>query len=470
MKSINSTLRRALALILTAVLLAGCGISAFAADVDYRITSAYADVNWQTFGQYRANLHCHTVVSDGSNDFAEMIEKHYALDYDVLSITDHGTVDYSWTDINVVPVIGLIGKFKNKDLTLTPTPLTEERFAEITAGTDRDGRGMLRVPYGIEHNPTSFNNAHVNSWFADCGDGVLGGTSDYETVLKRVDEAGGLSVINHPGEYTSAKEEDDPEKAYNSDYDYYINKFTSLLLKYDSCIGLDINSKTDGRTRNDRKLWDLLLANCIPNGRNVLAIATSDAHRDSAIDSGWTIMCMPSNTVASLRESMEKGAFFAGSRFIENRKELGEIGAAIGEDLGVSWRADPAAPEPRVNSVTIDDAADTISLDVSNAKVVRWIADGVQIATGATVDLDDCSDKIGSYVRAEIFGDGGILYTQAFTLDYDGAPAARDFSRFFDFGVLVAGIRRTLLGICNIVPFFPVFWKLITGYWYQVAV
>ena len=62
---------------------------------------------------------------------------------------------------------------------------------------------MLRVPYGIENNPTSFNNSHVNSWFVDYGNGVLGGTSDYETPIKNVEELGGLSVINHPGEYTA---------------------------------------------------------------------------------------------------------------------------------------------------------------------------------------------------------------------------------------------------------------------------
>ena len=33
--------------------------------------------------------------------------------------------------------------------------------------------------------------------------------------------------------------------------------------KYDSCIGIDINSKGDGRTRYDRKLWDILLSKVV---------------------------------------------------------------------------------------------------------------------------------------------------------------------------------------------------------------
>ena len=57
---------------------------------------------------------------------------------------------------------------------------------------------MLRVPYGVENNPTSFNNAHVNSWFVDYGHKVIGGTSNYERPISNVDKLGGLSVINHP--------------------------------------------------------------------------------------------------------------------------------------------------------------------------------------------------------------------------------------------------------------------------------
>ena len=86
----------------------------------------------------------------------------------------------------------------------------------------------------------------MNSWFADYGDGVVGGTSNYEEVIKNVDSLGGLSVINHPGEYSGAKEESCQADAYDEDdlwYGYVIDKFTNILTNYDSCIGIDINSK-----------------------------------------------------------------------------------------------------------------------------------------------------------------------------------------------------------------------------------
>lgn len=462
----KSCFKRALAVILSAAILVGVMPMAFAqsseaVDVDYTITNPYATVDWENWSQYKAGLHNHTIATDGSYDFNEMIEIYYALGYDIFSITDHGTVDTSWTEPNIVPALQFVLSVVKRENTVKPTGLTQERFEEITNGTDRNGQGMLRVPFGIEHNPTSFNNAHVNSWFVDYGHGVLGGTSDYETPIKAVDELGGLSVINHPGEYTNARDEETVDDAYNEDYEYKINKFATLLKKYPSCIGIDINSKGDSRTKYDRKLWDILLGKVIPTGRNVFAIASSDTHKESAIDSGWTIMCMPENTVEALRECMETGAFFAGSRHIKNPVELQQFSSEIGYDLGEEWYAEPELVQPKVTNIAVDDNEDTIAVTAENALTVHWIADGKVIHVGNEIDLDDYSDEIGSYVRAEVFGEGGILYTQAFMLYYDGAPEAED-GFFFDFGNVVKLFADVLLDICSQSKLFCKVWYALT--------
>lgn len=92
-------------------------VCAFAAPAktDYQIVNPYASVNWETWGQYKADLHCHSLVSDGSNDFDDMIEKHYELNYDILAMTDHATVDRGWTVANTTPYMSLAGKIKQED-------------------------------------------------------------------------------------------------------------------------------------------------------------------------------------------------------------------------------------------------------------------------------------------------------------------------------------------------------------------
>lgn len=448
---------RIVALILATVMaFSGCIVASAQEDVDYTINNPYSTVDFDNWGQYKTDLHCHTTASDGDADMDEMIEEHYAQGYDALALTDHGIVSQNWTSVysrNYYKIVSLISNKKP----LTVTPLTEERYQEITTGVGRDGRPMIEIPMGIEQNPTSLNNAHVNSWYTEYGDGIVGGTSNYEEVIKNVDATGGLSVINHPGEYTSAKEEDCTADAYDENdiwYSYVINKFANILTTYDSCIGIDINSKQDGRTKYDRKLWDILLGKVVPTGRNVFAIATTDAHQLDKVGCAWTNLCMPENNAENIRTCLQNGAFFAVSRYIKNADEMAQFSLETGIDWGTSFELDirdESIPAPKVTDIVVDEANDTISLSVENALTVHWIADGKVIHVGNTIDLDEYSNEIGSYVRAEAFGHGGVLYTQAFTLDYDNAPETES-GFFFDFGNILTEIKYLIIDVCTSIP------------------
>ena len=466
----------ALSMLLTAAPIAFAG-----GDIDYDITNPYATIDFSTVNQYKADLHSHTTYSDGNETLPAMTERHYEMGFDIYAITDHGTNSYGYTSQTFNDPLKLISWVKNGavyndvlevngktsdgiDYRVDTDAVTnDEYYIETVDG--QDGHKMMRVPYGIEQNPTSFNNAHVNSWFVDYGNGILGGTSNYESPIATVDRLGGLTVINHPGEYTNARDEDNQDDAYNLDnpvYSYKITKFAKILSEYNTCLGIDINSKGDGRTRYDRKLWDILLQKLVPHGRNVYAIATTDAHNLGIVDSGYTIMLMNDLTSDDLKVAMENGQFFAASKYIGNTNEMAAY-KAIAEGINTSeaqalvqmldaaltsgdkFYAGEDAITPVVTNIVVDDENDTITLSTDNAVVIRWVADGKEIASGATIDLDDYSDEIGSYVRAEIVGAGGIIYTQAFTLDYDGAPEAEDFGVFFDFGGIVSAICDTIV-------------------------
>ena len=248
-----------------------------------------------------------------------------------------------------------------------------------------------------------------------------------------------------------------------------INKFANLLLKYDSCIGIDINSKGDNRTRFDRKLWDILLQKVVPHGRNVYGIATADAHNPNIVNSGYTWMVMPELTTDALRTCMENGAFFSASYYMGSREEIrawaSELAAAgVAPEFAAKlqqtyetiveeeknggqdtiFEFDQTVAVPKVTNVAVNDTDDTITIGTKDAYLVHWIADGEFIATGNTIDLDDYSDKIGSYVRAEVIGEGGVIYTQAFTLDYEGAPEAED-TFFIDLGLPATLICDTIV-------------------------
>ena len=497
------TTKKLIAVICVVAMLAGAvSTIGYAADRDYTIINPYADVDW-SWDQYKTDLHTHTTASDGSDSLKDMLEINYKYGFDVYAVSDHGLNSYSWTEQQVIPALKVFVDMKKPGtemVSLDPNgglTFDGDRYDVVTEnGGDyyyqtyedgTEGQRMLRVPFAIENNPSSLNNAHVNSWFVDYGNGLLGGTSDYETPIKSVDELGGLSVINHPGEYTNARDEDCTADAYDYNdtmYKYYIDKFTSLLRTYPSCMGIDMNSKGDSRTRFDRKLWDILLMNLAPEGRNVLGIATSDAHSVEAAYTGYTMMLMPENTVENLKTAMSTGAFFAASKKLGNNEELKEIcnyllengdaeAVAIAEDVlarqvddyNAKYEAPLDVEAPYINSVTVDEADDTITLDADDALCIRWIANGSTIAYGNSIDLDSYGAQLGNYVRAEIFGAGGIVYTQAFLLEYEGAPidTTEKDTDFRDFWEYISFIPDNLVRLLGSLEIFQIIWDALNG-------
>ena len=484
-----------IAIICTVAMLAGVfstvGLAA-EADIDYVITSPYADVDWSC-EQYKADLHSHTTASDGDDTLKAMTEAEYSYGFDIYAVTDHGVTSISYTEQTVIPELKFFLDLKNPNAPVIPLEETGLTFEGLTYnvvtenGDDyyyqimedgTEGHRMLRVPFGIENNPTSLNNAHVNSWFVDYGSGLVGGTSDYETPIAAVDSLGGLSVINHPGEYTNARDEQYTEDAYDDSYSYYISKFENLLTEYPSCIGIDINSKGDSRTRHDRKLWDIMLMDLTPSGRNVYAIATSDAHRTTAVYTGYTRVLMPELTSAALQEALANGQFFAASRCLGNHNELAEYADYLlangnedakawaqdildrqAEDYNAKFEAPYDVEAPMVNSVIVNDDEDMIVLDVENEYCVRWIANGKTIAWGDAIDLDDYSDEIGTYVRAEILGAGGIVYTQAIMFDYEGAPETENKTQQYDFWWIVSILPDTIVRFLKEIKIFGYLWE-----------
>ncbi len=406
-------------------------LSASAATVSYDITSPYETVDWDTWNQYQAQLHTHTLYSDGTMDVKDVVEEYYRLGYDILAVTDHGVVNKGW---NRVPeVLDLIGynQYINDF-----EPMSQERYEEITIqGAGRDGRPMLDVPQGIEMNALVIRKNHINGFFCGYGQGVLGEEEDYEKVIAGTHAAGGITFINHPGDFIGASGDISRARDYNQ-----LKVFIDPLMKYDSCVGIEIFNLRDTTDRADRVLWDTILQYTIPQGKNVWGFANDDSHALEDIDVTRDIMLMPELSNEALRTAMENGTFFACSRYAH--LEMGD------DFVGEGEYAD-------IHEVIVDDQRDTISVVASNYDVIEWIADGEIIATGETLSLAEHSDEIGCYVRFQIKNEGGIVCSQPFVCDdgdmSDDAVAYPEehvpnniIAAFFQ--ELLSFLRRTLIG------------------------
>ncbi|MBE6783144.1 MAG: hypothetical protein E7536_03955 [Ruminococcaceae bacterium] len=380
---------------------------------NYTIENPYKDVQWGKWHAYKASLHSHTNASDAVPTIAESVEKHYELGYDILAISDHAVIGVPWNEIPTTVPIYRLFKFGNTKMGNVDI-LTDERRAEILAGvgrTNADGtpQPMLEVIGSAELNgATPINDCHVNGFFMrpgeEYGQARMGVYGDYETVVEKVGEAGGITFLDHVGEYVGS--EYDITRASEP---YYANKFANVFLDNPSCVGMDVNSGVNNHTIYDYILWDNILKLTIPHGRNVFAFTFSDGHKIDQYNRNYTYMLMPELTNEALRTSMETGAFFACSHYA--RADLGE------EFNGEEFET------PFVSVLDVNQKSDTISFNADNFNYVRWYSDGEIIAEGENLtylDLNAYEDKLGCYVRFTLTGPGGILYSQAFPITAEG--------------------------------------------------
>ena len=401
---------KVLSLLLVATMLFSVLQISSVAVVDYKITNPYESVTaylGSDNNHYKTNLHTHSTYSDADIDLSAMVKGFYNQNYDVLAISDHGVIGVEWDE---TPTLLALYQY-NHILLNDQSHLSTEEYEAILNGTYKDDhttrtnkRGMQSVTGAIEGNYLVAQKNHINGYFMNNNstEGVMGNEGDFETMVKMIEDAGGISHINHPGDWLGSA--GDPDIARDPGNVQY---FANLMRKYDSCLGIEVYNAYDRPTSSDRILWDELLKVVIPEGRNVWGFGNSDAHNLFDIDTAFMDFVMPSYSDENLRTAMENGTFFSVSRY--------EAGERIGN--GEAY--------PQVTAIMVDESADTITIIGRNCDTINWIADGevIKTATGkngvtsSTIKLRSHADDISCYVRAELQGEGGKTLTQAFVCD-----------------------------------------------------
>ncbi|TRW46114.1 hypothetical protein [Georgenia yuyongxinii] len=366
---------------LAVVLGAAAATPALAAETDYAIDNPYADVQWSDWAQYTSALHNHSYESDGGNTAAERFEDAYAKGFDIFALTDHNFTSTTW-DRTDRPESNDRGKLEY---------LTTDRLEEMKAGAGRDGQGMLPISYANEQSRSN----HLLTFWADFNN-ASGAT--LEGNIAQAEELGGVSVVAHPGRYTGGARQTGAQGLIASSQPETVQKYVDLFTKYDSAVGMEIINKKDGDSASDRILWDNVLTQTMPE-RPVWAQSNDDAHSNGALGFSYNVHLMPELSEGAFRDSLEAGTYYASAKV--SYRELGNGFVSQGST-------------PTITDITVDDDADTVSITGVDTDTVRWISEGAVIAKGATIDLDDHEGMVGSYVRAELVGPGGISFTQPF--------------------------------------------------------
>ena len=413
----------------------------------YDITNPYANVDWASFGQYKAAHHTHSTYSDGSNTRRDMLIDKYNKGFDIVAMTDHDTTTGAW-DTLPDPAnrnwnnIGTAILSAEATTAIRAGTYDASGFAGTFTGRRQQDNGMIGMGFsneitaGAGYAPGVYGGHHINSFFAQIP-GNTGSNRTMAQVIQFVQDAGGISHLNHPGRYTGAQ-----NNAALSSNPIHVNRYVQLFMDFPSLVGVEIINKWDGESINDRILWDNILVQTAPEGRFVWGFSNDDSHSLSGNGHAWNVMLMPTFDEAAVRTSMETGAFYGVSRvdrqhLINHRMPGGattpgapaqttttatQFTGGTHNSFSLQMLTENA---PTISNIIVD--GNSISISGTGFNRIVWIADGVVVHTGNSLDVSKVSG-INSYVRAELVGAFGVAYTQPFGISeatiVNTAPAA----------------------------------------------
>lgn len=330
----------------------------------WEIDNPYKNVDWENHLRYKANLHTHTTRSDGSLSPQEVVDRYHTLGYKILAITDHNEVTYPW---NAFSTLEHSNSAKQK---------LEEGRIDSSAVKYEDRDPELLNMYAIQGNEVSSPH-HLGSYFSDYKDRP----GDEFVTIEAIGQKNGITLLNHPGRYTSRN----PEK-------YTVEFYVDIFNRYNHVTGMEVYNQGD-RYPTDRKLWDEVLSKTMPE-RPMWGYSNDDFHGgDEKLGRNWNLFILPELNEESIRQGMLEG------QFLYVYASEGHRGPEI----------------PKIESIKVNKKKSTIWIQSSGQDSIRWISGGNVVAREPQIDLDDVP-VVSGYVRAEIFGPGSVTGTQPFSI------------------------------------------------------
>jgi hypothetical protein len=366
-----------LSILLSLLIVSGCSLFSPYYEpnpYDYHISNPYAGINWETAELYDGNFHTHTKLSDGRIEPHNVIDLYKGAGYSVLALTDHYSSHafaksealHPWTAINAYyeEIKDIV---RNNDGDTWASSSTE-------AWQDRDPLALAMVSVGGSEISANYAGAHhIGSLFSDTA-----GMShpDEETIFNAIGAQDGLAIFNHPGRYSKE-----------------ISWYTDFYIQFDCLVGLEVFNQND-RYPNDRKLWDRLLHQVMPD-TPIWGFANDDMH--SLSNFGWNrnVLVLEQLDDTSLRASMEQGQFYMFRAYVQ---------------------AEPA--DFSIDRISTSENA--IHIEVTGGEhTVRWITFDPNLNKSVAIHSGNDFNTVklpmqSVFVRAEIYGPNGRIYTQPF--------------------------------------------------------
>lgn len=348
------------------------------------IRNPYADVDFDTWGRYKANLHGHTTESDGNRTPDAVIDLYVEKEYDILSLTDHD------------------GMTTNNSSTWPWTDWHEETPEELgMIAIEGNELSSIRhtIHYSIIENSVLWDDSNQYDSYG----------ADYEWIFGEIDSRAGegpthtdMMVLAHPGRYSQNAA-------------YYLGRFSD----HHSMVGMEVYNQGD-RYPGDRALWDQVLQAMTAQNLElpIWAFSNDDNHMLAHTGRNYNVFFMEDDTKESWSNSMYSGAFYA-----------------VYDPNGASnsRHKDPGDPEffsaaPVINRVVVTDTY--IEIQAEQFHDIDWISSDGVVVTGVDYNRLYLTDALNGYVWARLHGaNSSVTIVQPFLLEeVSGTPIQKDYN------------------------------------------
>ena len=352
------------------------------------IWSPYMEINWDKIGHYDSEFHTHPGLGDEEYDPHQTIDRYKDEGYQILSLAahdydipkDHMKTIYPWTKLSEI--------YNNIKDVGNPTE-NNKTYGEMANEPYQDRNPLDLNMISVEGNEVSGPH-HIVSLFCS----VNSGEKDEAATLQKIKEKGGLAYFAHPGRYVETQ-------GYN---EYW---YADLYLRFDNLIGQAIFNRKDSYP-SDRSFYDKIV-HLLGVARPIWLNGEDDMHRES--DLGWNrdVILLENFTPGSMHFDIPNGS-------------APDVFNALKNGYSYLWKPKLQYEKRSFKLKNIEFRRKEIVLSVDNKEEVfeiRWIThnpdSGVSetIFKGSQINLTEIPEY-AKFVRAEIEGKKGTIYTQPF--------------------------------------------------------
>lgn len=321
-------------------------------------------------GRFKANLHCHTTISDGRMTPEQVKEYYKERGYSIVAYTDHEIL-VGHNELTDGEFLALNGFELEVYERLPNTPFKLQKTCHFCL-VARDSENLMNV--ACSHGKyviCAGSKPYIDRVVYDESETDIEREYTPECInriMKRCRDAGFFVTYNHPG------------WSYEEPWSYmsYEGFHAMEMVNYASCVG--------GYPEHNEMVYDQMLR----SGKRIFAVAADDNHSAASSCGAYVVVLADKLEYKTVTDALLRGDFYA--------SEGPEIGALWYEDGCVHIKTSPVC-EARMN------------LGIRGAKIKT---SGGESFTEATFPLDPDA----KYFRITVRDDKGLYaYTSAYFLD-----------------------------------------------------